>query len=75
MNIAEQIIEIMGGAKVVSEITGVHVSRVHRWKYPKARGGSDGFIPSKHQSEILRAAQDRGIDLAPRDFFEMRKAA
>lgn len=48
----------------------VHVSRVHRWTYPKARGGTDGRIPTKHQQILLDKAREQGIDLATTDFFE-----
>lgn len=76
MNPAQRVIEKCGGGEmsrgvvVVSEITGVHSSRVHRWTYPKERGGTGGTIPSQHQQTILDGATERGIDLRPSDFFE-----
>lgn len=70
MSIAEHIIAKCGGPAVVAEMTGVHVSRVHRWTYPKERGGTGGLIPAQHQQRILAEAKRRGIDLSPSDFFD-----
>jgi hypothetical protein len=69
-NPAAQVIEKCGGPQVVAEILGVDVSRVHRWTYPKERGGSDGIIPTRHQQRLLDEARSRGIELEPADFFE-----
>lgn len=71
MNPAQRVIEKCGGPQAVAEMVGVHVSNVHRWTYPKARGGSDGFIPSQQQQTLLTAARARGIELEPADFFEI----
>jgi len=70
MSPAERIIEKCGGAAVVAELADVHLSRVHRWTYPKDRGGSGGVVPSQNQQRILDGARARGIDLAPSDFFD-----
>lgn len=70
MSPAERIIEKCGGAGVVAEIVGVHVSRVHRWTYSKERGGTGGLIPAQHQQPILDRARERGIDISPADFFQ-----
>jgi hypothetical protein len=70
MSPAERVIDKCGGVAVVAELAGVHVSRVHRWTYPKSRGGSNGIIPSANQQRILDAARARGIDLSPDDFFD-----
>ena len=67
---AERIIKKCGGAKEVAKLAGVDLSRVHRWTYPKARGGTDGRIPSKHHQSLLNRARERGIELSPSDFFE-----
>lgn len=71
MNPAQKVIEKCGGPQVVAEMVGVHVSNVHRWTYPKARGGTDGLIPSQQQQALLTAARARGIELDPADFFDM----
>lgn len=71
MNIAKRIITKCGGHAVVAAMTGVHVSRVHRWTYPKVRGGTGGLIPAQHLQTILAEAQKRGIALSPSDFFDL----
>lgn len=76
MNQAQRIIEKCGGGdfgvgvKVVAEITGVHSSRIHRWTYPKDRGGTGGIIPAQHHQPILDGARDRHLKLKPDDFFD-----
>jgi hypothetical protein len=66
---AELVIGKFGGHARVAEILGVDVSRVHRWTYPKERGGTGGFIPQRHQTRLLDEARLEGLDLAPADFF------
>lgn len=68
-NVAARIIEKCGGHRAVAEMVGAHVSRVHRWTYPKERGGTGGLIPSAQQAPLLAAARARGIPLEPADFF------
>ena len=68
---AERIIGIFGGVKVIAEITGVDISNVHRWKYPKERGGTGGSIPTRHQRLLIEAAKARKLKLEYRDFFEL----
>lgn len=66
---ARTIIEICGGARVVSEMVGRDETRVRRWGYPKSRGGSGGLIPSECQIVLLAEANRRGIPLKPEHFF------
>lgn len=70
MNPAQKIIDKCGGVTAVAEMVGVHVSRVHRWTYPRERGGTDGLIPTKQQQILLEAARAVGVDLQPADFFD-----
>lgn len=69
MDPAKTVIEICGGIRAVAEMTGRNETRVRRWGYPRARGGTDGLIPADMQPRLLRAAQARGIDLRPDHFF------
>ena len=64
---AEIVIARFGSAQRVAEALGVHVSRVHRWAYPRERGGSDGMIPSRHHRPLLDAAKAAGIKLKADD--------
>ena len=68
-NPAEKVIAKCGGAKTVAAWLNVDVSRVHRWTYPKSRGGTGGVIPSRHQMKLLQLARDKGVKLRPSDFF------
>lgn len=67
---AKRVIEKCGGHQAVADMTGVHLTRVHRWTYPADRGGTGGLIPAKHQPTLMEEARKRGIDLQPSDFFD-----
>lgn len=69
MDPAATILAICGGAREVAAMTGRDYSRVVRWTYSKARGGTDGRIPTDVQQTLLDAARARGIDLRPDHFF------
>ncbi len=70
-NIAQRIINKCGGPHAVAQMTGASVSRVYRWTYAKARGGTGGVIPARHHRPLLSEARKRGIDLRPEDFFDL----
>jgi hypothetical protein len=70
-NVAVQVIEKLGGAKAVSELLKCDVSRVHRWTYPKEKGGTGGHIPQKRQRQLLEKAPDK---VSPADFFDIKCA-
>lgn len=70
MTPAERVINILGGADAVADICGVHRTRVFRWTYDRARGGTGGLIPAQHQQTLLDFARANGLDLKPDDFFE-----
>jgi hypothetical protein len=69
---AYTIIRKLGGLSKAVEASGASESRVYRWQLPKARGGTDGRIPSKRQQKILDWAAKKKIDLEPADFFVTR---
>ncbi|MBV9549825.1 MAG: hypothetical protein JO256_09160 [Alphaproteobacteria bacterium] len=70
MTIARRVIDIIGGPTKVSEIAGVAVSQVHRWTWPKSRGGTGGLIPAAHQQVLLNYAREHGLQLHPEHFFD-----
>lgn len=72
---AASLIKRLGGAQVVSEGTGVAVSLVHRWTYPRENGGTGGFIPRKRIPVIEELARKRGVDLTAGDFLPMNGEA
>ncbi len=64
MRPAERIIEKFGGISAMAQALGHrHPTTVQGWK-------ERGYIPARQQNEVLRAARDLGIDLAPADFFD-----
>ena len=69
LNPASRIVALLGGPQTTAELAGVHISRVFRWTYPKARGGTGGLVPARHQQRLLDQARARGIALEPEDFF------
>ena len=69
MTQAERIIEKFGGPEVVAEVLGITVPRVKRWTDADDRYATQGLVPAKHYKALLEAANARGIELAPSDFF------
>jgi len=69
MNVAQNIIKKCGGVSAVADMLSVSTVTVHRWTYPKERGGTGGLVPTKQQGALLEAARAHGIDLRPDDFF------
>lgn len=65
---ASSIIRKIGIDTVVS-VTGKHISRVYRWMYPKARGGTGGLIPHNDARALLEYARANSVDLKPDEFF------
>lgn len=68
---AHIVITKFGGHGAVAEALNIDLSRVYRWTYDKARGGTGGIIPAKHQAALMAAAQVRGVELSPADFFQI----
>ena len=67
---AERTIAKFRSAQKVAEIAGVNVSNVHRWTYPKDRGGTGGLVPGRHHRRLLDAGRDPDIGLTPADLVE-----
>lgn len=70
MEPATSVIEICGGVKAVARMVNRDQTRVRRWTYSKARGGTDGLIPAECQAQLLTAARAEGVDLRPDHFFD-----
>jgi hypothetical protein len=73
MEPAKTVIEICGGVDAVAGMTGRDRSRVHRWAYPREKGGSNGLIPSDVAADLLRKAAHLG--LKPDHFFILPQVA
>jgi hypothetical protein len=67
--VAKHVIDKCGGAVRIAEWLGVTQATVHKWKYPKSRGGKGGLVPAEHQQTLMRIAPEHGVDLQPEDFF------
>ena len=67
--VAARVIEKCGGVDRVAEICGRSRSWVHKWKYPKSRGGLNGFVPNEDAEKLLAAASRGEVNLQPSDFF------
>lgn len=68
MEPARTIIDRLGGPSKVSEIAGVHRTRVSNWARAKSVGGTGGIIPQKHVRKLLAAAREKGLPLTAEDF-------
>lgn len=66
---ANTVIRICGGFKAVADATGRDETRVRRWTYEKAKGGTGGLIPADMQQVLMREAKERGWPLRPEHFF------
>lgn len=71
LNPAAAVLRKCGGAKRVAEWRGLTLAAVHKWTYPRERGGTGGTIPADQQLPILLDARRAGIDLVPADFFHL----
>lgn len=61
MNAAQSIIEKFGGQTALAKALGKTQSTVQHW-------AKTGIIPAQRHASILKAAEERGIDLTPGDF-------
>lgn len=65
---AKKVVRLFGGYEPVRAAVGLrNTLQVRRWDYPKAKGGHDGNVPSRHHAALLAHARDRGISLRPAD--------
>lgn len=68
-SIAARVIEKAGGAVKVAEICGRNPITIHKWRWPKAKGGTGGLIPAECAAMLMDAAGRGEVDLVPADFF------
>lgn len=69
-NPAASIIEKCGGSKAVAKLTGAHCSRVSRWQYAKAQGGTGGVIPHMAAMRLLRWSKQHRKGLRASEFMK-----
>src|SRR4051812_8862454 len=68
---AERVIAKFNGARklaaALQRVSSRHPSRVYRWTYSTARGGTGGLIPSSAMADVFRAAVLEGVVLTADD--------
>jgi transposase len=67
---AARVIKAFSGVRETARILGISSSTVSRWQKPRDEGGTGGRIPTKHQTALLKEAQERGVELTPADLIE-----
>ncbi len=71
---ATSLINRLGGLTKVSGVCDVNVSTVQRWRMPRDKGGTGGFIPHWHARRLLDHAAKEGIAVKAEDFFASEPA-
>ena len=72
---ADRAIDAFGGVEALANQAKIPAKRIYRWRAPKAKGGSDGRIPSDQQGLILAAARAAGLALSAEDLIDTRAPA
>jgi hypothetical protein len=67
MSPAEYVIYCFKGVRATARAIGRDPSSVVKWPMPRSRKGSDGKVPHRAQPLILRAAEERELDLTAQD--------
>lgn len=70
MHPATTIIAKFGGEEEVAKILGLRTANVYLWQRSLEKHGTCGVIPQKHVLKLIRAANERGIELRVEHFFE-----
>jgi hypothetical protein len=73
MDPAKSILDLIG-VEVAARVTGKHISRVYRWTYPSARGGTGGVIPHSDAIKLLDHARAEKLPLNEADFMRSPSA-
>ncbi len=68
MEPARTIIQMLGGEKVVSEITATAYTAPYRWQHAREKGGTGGLIPQRYHRLLLDHASQKGLPLKAEDF-------
>ena len=56
------------GIAQLKKWTGLTITQIYRWDYPREKGGCGGIIPQKHYQTILTNALASGVPLDRGDF-------
>jgi hypothetical protein len=72
MEPASSVIKKFGSALRLSQLLGIRQSTVSRWAYPLEKRGTNGVIPQKHWTALLRAAEEASVQLTLEDLAGLR---
>lgn len=65
---AQDVIKKFGSISALAEAIGKNRSTVWRWTQPKENLGTGGKVPSSAMDDVMRAAEERGIQITYGDF-------
>lgn len=68
---AATIIRTLGGLSAVADAVSTTTTTVQRWRLPREKGGTGGYIPRWWHDKIIAAAGARGIELPPSAFLDI----
>lgn len=54
----------LGGPKALAKLLDMSVSAIYRWGFPKAKGGTEGHVPSAHIFRVWCALLEQGSTLS-----------
>jgi hypothetical protein len=67
---AASIIRLLGGLSAVADALSTTTTTVQRWRRPREKGGTDGYIPRWWHGKIIATAEAKGIQLPPTAFID-----
>lgn len=68
---AASIIQLLGGLSAAAGALSSNTTTVQRWRLPKEKGGTGGYIPRWWHDKILAAAEAKGVSLPAAAFFDI----
>lgn len=72
---AASIIAVLGGLSSVAKAANTSTTTVQRWRLPKQKGGTGGFIPRRHHEALLAKSSELGICLKRVAFIDPLEAS
>lgn len=72
---AASIIQLLGGLSAVAGAVSTTTTTVQRWRLPKEKGGTGGYIPRWWHDKIIAAAEAKGVALPAAAFFDITALA
>lgn len=75
MEPARTIVKKFGGPTILSELLGVHRTRVSNWMRPREAKGTGGIIPQRYHPKLLEHARANAIELKAEDFLPVEQSS